>query len=499
MELKLYYLQRETCRFITLGALLPLFFCQFVAAEVSERDFFPLYFGRSLDFDDRLELDEDFGWPVGKFEENKKDWYGAFRPFLSWGGDKEGGRFYRVLPPFVKFNWDDREVDYRVFPFWTYRRTDIDNRRQKLDHRFLPLYIKSGIVGTEDTEAYSLFYGHLQNRLGVDESEYWLFPLFLKTRRDRFINNTFLWPFFGYGSGGGGSNIRFWPIYGHKVIPKKKDARFVLWPLYGKQRLTDEDGETQEAIGSFPLYLRTSSKTRNGWTFLWPFFKHNRVDRPRRTFEEFAAPFPFYQWKKEVRRDGGGARIGGEDTLLVPPFYGHIRKQRKTRNFDATYRTLFYWDIEKEKKNKFLSKKKVIFPFLWFETVRWDTTKRTSHNTKVWPIFKYDEPEDGGSHLRIFDPLWFKRDSDMERHYSFLYTFYERERDAKGWGYDQLLGKTIYRSRYPDYSRTSFLHMFELFDTNKRGRGWSIGRGLVGYSEKDTGLSWRLLWIPFGE
>ena len=86
----------------------------------------------------------------------------------------------------------------------------------------------------------------------------------------------------------------------------------------------------------------------------------------------------------------------------------------------------------------------------------------------------------------------------MDRHYSFLYTLFERERDYEGYGYDHLLGKSIYHARYEGYSRTNILHVLQFFDTPKDGRGWSVGRGLLGRSVTDRGVRWRVFWLGFG-
>jgi hypothetical protein len=90
----------------------------------------------------------------------------------------------------------------------------------------------------------------------------------------------------------------------------------------------------------------------------------------------------------------------------------------------------------------------------------------------------------------------------MDRHYAFLYTLFEHERDKDGFGYDHFFGKAIYHAQYPDYSRTNILHLVQFFDTPEEGWGWSLGRGLFSWSKVEVDgeerTRWKLFWIPFG-
>jgi hypothetical protein len=471
-------------------------------AEVTEEDFFPIYFGRTREEPEETILDEDFNWPFGAFHEDRELWWGAVRPLASWGEHQEKGNFFRFLPPIGLFNWKADEFDYRIQPFWYHRWKALPDGHEDWEYRLFPLYATDSNRDQDPSTAYFLFYGHLYDRFGVDEAEYYLFPLYLRTRRGEFVNHTLLWPFLGYGSGGGGSNLRLWPIFGHKVVPGKKNAIFVAWPFWGSAISLDEDGEQVETCGCFPLYVSVDSPRRKGWTFLWPFFRHNQVNRPRRTWDDFAAPFPFYQRTTETLRDNQGGTIGGQDTRLYFPFYGHIQKESRSRRLDAEYWTPFLWRIDRMRTDRFSASQWIFFPFVWDKLTRWASTPEVSHDFKLWPLLSYEQPEKGGEFLRIIDPFWFRRGGDLDRHYSVFYSLYEHERDAEGFGYDQLLGKAVYHARYRDYARTNILHLVQFFDTPADGRGWSLARGLLSWSRveqgEESGARWKVLWIPFG-
>jgi hypothetical protein len=470
-----------------------------VVAEVTERDFFPLHFGREITDSSGTRIDEDWLWPFGRFEQDtgKETWSGAARPLFSWGGDFEDERFFRVLPPIGLFNWSDDEIDRRIQPFWYYRWKVFGDGSEKLNATLFPFF--SWDRDRDDpSRQYSIFYGHILNKYGVDEAEYWMLPLYLKTRRGEFVNRNFLVPIFGFGSGGGGSNFRIWPLYGHKIVPGKKDSLFILWPFYGHSMAYDEEGDIVETWGSFPLYTKIESPRRHGWSFLWPFFESQSVNRPRRQYEKRALPFPFNQRITDTRLDANGNRIGGQDTRIYFPFYGHIQKDSERRRLDAEYWSPLFWRIDKSRTERFSSSERILFPFVWLKTTDWVSRSYPSHDFKLWPLWNYQEPEEGGHHFRLFDPFWFRRGKDMDRHYSVLYTLYERERDRYGYGYDHFLGKSIYHAEYEDYSRTNILHLIQFFDTPQDGRGLSLARGLIGWSATDAGSQWRLFWLRFG-
>jgi len=469
-------------------------------AGVTEEDYFPIFFNRTIADSSGAHVEEDWVWPFGRFDRNdeKRKWAGALRPILSWGGDFEDERFYRILPPLGLFNRSSRVVDYRIQPLWYYSCESLGDGEESWSNRLFPFFTIDN-DREEPSVNYSLLYGHTFNRFGVDELEYWLFPLALKTRSRDFVNWSLLVPFLGYGYGGKGSNVRFWPFYGHQVVPGQKATKFIAWPFYGHQLAYDEEGDLVETWGCLPLYVKIDSPRRTGWSFLWPFFEKSHVDSPRRRYEKLSAPYPFYHEVQDTRLDKDGKRNGGENTRTYFPFYGHVDKEDRARRLDAECWTPLLWRIDREKAGKYASSQRIFFPFVWLKTTRWSTTLKTAHGLKLWPFFNYEESERGGHHLRVFDPFWLRRERDMDRHYSVLYTVYERERDERGYGFDQILGKAMYACRYADYSRTNILHLIQAFDTPDLGRGWSIARGLVGKSTSDWGTRWKLFWLTIGE
>lgn len=138
--------------------------------------------------------------------------------------------------------------------------------------------------------------GRFLGRLGFDRIDFALWPLFARGWRGDYRETQLLWPFFAWGSGGGRSKLRLWPLYGVERVEGVSERRFYLWPfvhrfherqdgarpsrgwyvlpLYGRRSA----GSWQMRFVLFPLYARQWDTAQPGvgrLDLLWPLFSRS--------------------------------------------------------------------------------------------------------------------------------------------------------------------------------------------------------------------------------
>jgi hypothetical protein len=119
--------------------------------------------------------------------------------------------------PFFTFLWTKKRIFLSLnfsIPIVTYKRSEESKKFQMLlyllsyesglkegkfrekDFTLFPLIFARK---SEDSDrsffAFFPIYGDMRDKFSKDEIEFFLFPLFLRTRNDKFVNYSFLWPF----------------------------------------------------------------------------------------------------------------------------------------------------------------------------------------------------------------------------------------------------------------------------------------------------------------
>ena len=184
--------------------------------------------------------DEDFSlgplFHVDRDKDHDSQEIDALGPFITSKRDKSRSEF-GLRPLFYLV--EDRESDSTEFDFLypvaTYDRREEDRRFQFLVYllsyesnmkpsgfreREFTLFPLIFTKSAEDKEKsyFALFpvYGRVQDKFFRDEINFFLFPLFLQTKRGEATAYSFLWPIFGYYTGGGQEGFRLWPLFGYR-------------------------------------------------------------------------------------------------------------------------------------------------------------------------------------------------------------------------------------------------------------------------------------------
>ncbi|MEW6072420.1 MAG: hypothetical protein AB1726_07460 [Planctomycetota bacterium] len=255
--------------------------------------------------------------------------------------------------------------------------------------------------------------GSLSNFLTYDHIGFFLWPLYVQSRRGERVSRHFLFPILGWTQGGGEASLRLFPLFGRTRLEGRYRRSFYLWPILHFQRnYLGGGGEEPERVWwVFPLAGRKERGTYRATTVLWPFFGYARD--PRSGFWALDAPWPF------VRLQRGP---GDVTRTRFWPFYGHMRG-------DGLESTTFLWPIGhvRHERGAAADRDSVYVVPLWQSWDRRDLeTGEESAWRKLFPLFQYErrgEWERGS--FPTLDP--FGKNALVDRHFSWLWKLYEWE------------------------------------------------------------------------
>lgn len=164
-----------------------------------------------------------------------------------------------------------------------------------------------------------------RERTPDSRSETWLWPFFGYTHRrapDRYDEQRWFWPLLVQGRGDQHMVDRWAPLYTHS-LHKGDDKRWLLWPLFRRERWTDA-GLTQtktQVVYFFYWSLRQRSATHPALapaakTHLWPLFSYWDNGAGHHQFQFLSPLEVFFQDNEQVR-------------LAYTPFFALYRFDRR--------------------------------------------------------------------------------------------------------------------------------------------------------------------------
>ena len=232
------------------------------------------------------------GWNLWPFYDERDDpvgrvhVQGGLGPLLEFDRSRDGAVRELAIRPM--FHWREeppaRRLEWEVlYPLMSYARTEEDwefqflqllnlreegSKPQEREERFdlFPVYLSGKTETGEEYRAVLPFGGRALNRLGQDELEFVLFPLYARFVRNKVETRYFPWPILSVTRGENHSGFRVIPLYGEEVRAGVFEKRFVLWPLFLHQR-TGLDGDSpEETLSVLPLFVSQRSPARDSTT-----------------------------------------------------------------------------------------------------------------------------------------------------------------------------------------------------------------------------------------
>jgi len=429
-------------------------------------------------------------------------------------------REYGLRPLFYYMNDDEKdssEFDF-LYPISTYDRRDGDWRFQFLIH-LLYLESKKNRTGYRETEfnlfpfffiksaenkddshfAFFPLFGKLKNKFYRDEITFVLFPLFLQTKDGEEINQSFLWPFFGFYKGGGQRGFKIWPLFGYRKKENKLDDKFALWPIFISRRMMFY-GEERKSFSIFPLYSISETPERTNKTLFWPFFNYQE-DRKKGT-TRWDAPWPFISF---TRGNNEGNRVFPFFSFYEGSRGGSILPSESREEEPVDSDGFILWPLYRysfitleDYRRRSISVLLILYKDIYDEPIV--EGGKSGRRVSLWPLFSYERDSDGNrkfEFLSLIEPLISGSES-LERNYSPLWQVLEWKRYKDGRSVSSILWNTIRTERN---SRGATLRVQPIIPILSIKRYENESRvhffgGLFGYQEDAFKRSIKLFFIP---
>jgi hypothetical protein len=327
--------------------------------------------------------------------------------------------------------------------------------------------------------------GTIHEFLFRDKIAFGLWPLYTYSTINSQKTHSVLWPIGSYTRGGGVLKYRVLPLYGRSSYKGQWVKKFVLWPFY-----SSVDYNYPKSKGSgfvlFPLTGHVKLTDQETWMFIPPFFRWTQGGK----MDKLNGPWPFIQYSS-----------GAADKLYIWPLWGY-RNQEADKSWFCLWPLFWGRETEYAKYNRSMFR---LVPLIHYE---WDKPRVTNappatatrpaacgRYFQLWPLFSYLR-EDTNSVTRFLD-LWpFRRMAPMERNYVPLWTLYSRERAGTATS-DELLWGMFRRTKVGGH--TEHVSVFPLFSVSRNPAGdsrrFSCLLGLCQYERKGLDRRWRLLYF----
>ena len=370
----------------------------------------------------------------------------GFRPLFYWTEDRESDSSeFDFIYPFTIYRKNKK--DWRIQSFFyliTYESDQKESGFRERQFTLFPIIFAKSAEEKKDSY-FALFpiYGRMRNKFLKDEINFYLFPLFLQTKKGDATNYSFLWPIFGYYTGGGQTGFRFWPLFGYRKKEGALDEKFALWPIYtSRERIFY--GEKIDTLSVFPFYFSLDSPQVTQRTYLGPLFSH-LVDK-KRGVERWDTPWPLVNFTRGKKRD---------DRIF--PFYANEVNGKDKEGFILwplyRYNTSTLQDYRRERDT-------ILF-FLYSDIREEPIVQggRSGRRIDVWPLFTYKRDKEGNRSfhfLSILEPF-LPGNEGIERNYSSFWRLYEWKKLKDGRVVSSFLWNTFRAETGKDGKKVYFL------------------------------------------
>ncbi len=405
--------------------------------------------------------------------------YWSITPLLSYESTPVLNRErFDLLYPVLTWRRDGTEYRWQLGQLFSFSGANRQSDDSIVHRSIFPLYFEQrSLSATNDYLAIVPFYGHLENRLFRDEIDFYMFPIYSRSRKGEMVTRNYMYPIFHRRTGPGWNGWQFWPLYGteHKdvgwttnhlgdrVVSPGRDKWYAMWPFVFDERknLGTPAASTNRAV--LPFYSGQHGLTYDQTTYLWPFFSRNE-DRAK-GFVEWGAPWPLIGW----------ANGTGKTARRVFPFYGNSQAGPIQSRFYLwpifTHRSI---DDETLERHHWRS----VFFFYDDVYLRSKETGNYRRERGVWPFFVWRRDLDGRERFQFPAPVEtvLRNREAVQRNYSPLWAFYRAESNPKtGRSSQSVLWNLFRRDVSTNSVRTSCL--FGIVKTERTDGGkrrWSL-------------------------
>lgn len=389
----------------------------------------------------------DLRWGPEGFSHAVRPFYQHKANFSEWWTD--------VVPPLGRFFHNRSGTKFRLFPLIWDGQIDDTQEGHHWAGIFFPIILAGD--GPKDDDGYFALFplvGRTRNVLGVDQFDFVLWPLFMRTQINVTEPSTSYTVLLLGGWTEGGprdGSWRIWPFYRHRLWRQpdgmlRTDQHTVLLIFTWGLDFGDKDSPSQR-WGFWPLYSYESSDSWYRCTVLWPFFRFQSETQPKVEGEPdylYDFPWPF------LRRSRGD----GETVNRNWPIYSHTT----TPEVDSVS---FLWPLGWWRKTDALvvepggepvrSRRKSFYFVPFFHSSDRVLAGREGSDTElqVWPFFHSNRDvsgrlDQGFLSLCPARDVWFMQPADEL--YSFIWTLWRRQSNGPTTESRVLFDTTLWRS-----------------------------------------------------
>jgi len=335
---------------------------------------------------------------------------------------------WEALYPLLTYSRHEEDWEFQFLQLLSARNEGSRPTERERRADFFPFYLSGTTEEGEEYRAVLPFGGRALNRLGQDELEFVLFPLYARFVKQGVETRYFPWPLVSVTRGEGGhSGFRLVPLYGQEEKPGVFEKRFALWPLFLHQRTGLDGPDPEETLALLPLYVSQRSAARERTTWLWPLFSYTK-DRER-AYEEWDLPWPFI---KIARGEGRTITrvfplFAVEERVLRNEF---LLRELKSHDLFVLF-PLYLRSVEEIPGNR-----KVRDRILWYlySDTREEGTDGSTRRVDAWPFFHYTRDREGRVAFQALALLeaFMPDDEKLARNYSPLWSVYTYRRTPEG-------------------------------------------------------------------
>ncbi len=409
----------------------------------------------------------------------------AIRPFFADAGDSVTGWTRReILWPLAAGKRLEKELTWRLALTW-YQNFNTEDPRSRRRLWVVPFYFQGRDGQGRSYVAVFPLGGQIREFFMLDRIDFALFPLWVRSKKNEVYSTTLLWPIFSRTRGKGIYRIRAFPVFGRSMFRDHYEKKFVLWPLYTEARYHYPSSSGRGFI-LLPLYGRIRLTDQRADLLLLPFFRYTRGARQNMVH----APWPFVQigWG-ETRR------------TYLWPLYGRQRRPGVQNEF-------FLWPIgyrERVDRPDTVFRRWMLLPFVQAER---ETLRRPppgiepvrNRYWRVWPFFSY-ERQGAEARWRILALMPFRDPPPVERNWTPLWTLFERTTLADHSDTELLWGLFRRQYRGAEGARTSLFPLIEwsvrhpAAEAAPTVRSWSLLKGFLGIESCGAQRRLRVLYF----
>lgn len=334
---------------------------------------------------------------------------------------------WEALYPVMSYSRTGRDWEFQFLQLVNFRGEGVQPKERERRADVFPFYLSGTTETGESYRAVLPFGGRLLNRLGQEEIEFVLFPLYTRMAKKGAETRYFPWPLVSLTRGEERSGFRIVPLYGEDRKAGVFEKRFLLWPVFLQQRTGLDEDNPEETVAVLPLYVGQHSRTRDSTTVLWPLFNHTQ-DREQQ-YEQWDAPWPLVKI----------ARGEGRHITRVLPFFSveeRVLRQefllRELKSRDLIVLFPLYMHSEEEIPGSLTLRDRI----LWYlySDIRQRGRDGSTRRVDAWPFFRYTRDREGAVTFQSLALLeaFMPGNDKIEQNYSPLWALYTYRRNPAG-------------------------------------------------------------------